>query len=155
MGTRKHGQSKTRFYGIWSGIISRCGANGDGISICARWRKFENFFNDMHGAYVEGLQIHRIKNDAGYTPDNCEWLTKREHAAVKRGKYRGAFTMKKTDFSLRITSARRKLDFSQIQAARAWGFSLETLRSWEQGERNPAGLYRAKLEKVLRRIEDR
>jgi DNA-binding transcriptional regulator YiaG len=58
-------------------------------------------------------------------------------------------------FSDRILAARRKLGFSQLLAARAWGFSLETLRSWEQGERNPAGLYRAKLEKVLKRIENR
>lgn len=59
------------------------------------------------------------------------------------------------NFSSRIRKARERLGLTQPSAARAWGFSLETLRSWEQGERNPAGLYKAKLEKILKRIEDR
>ena len=56
-------------------------------------------------------------------------------------------------FAVRIKAARQKAGLSQPKAAKAWGFSVDTLRCWEQEERNPAGLYRAKLEKVLKRIE--
>jgi DNA-binding transcriptional regulator YiaG len=53
----------------------------------------------------------------------------------------------------RIKSAREALGFSQAQAARKWGFAKQTIQAWEQGMRNPAGLYRAKLECILKRIE--
>lgn len=57
--------------------------------------------------------------------------------------------------SERIKVARLKVGLSQTKAARRWGFGPRTLEAWEQGVRNPAGLYREKLERVLRRIEGR
>ena len=64
--------------------------------------------------------------------------------------------MKKTNgksYGERIRVARGRLGWSGRQAARGWGFSQRTLGSWEQGVRNPAGLYREKLERILRRLE--
>ncbi len=57
-------------------------------------------------------------------------------------------------FAIRIKAARKKLGLSQEQAARNWGFSVGTLEAWEQEYRNPAGLYRQKLEEVLKQIEE-
>jgi DNA-binding transcriptional regulator YiaG len=53
----------------------------------------------------------------------------------------------------RIKRARYKLDLSQSAAAAKWGFAVQTLNAWECGTRNPAGLYREKLEEILERIE--
>lgn len=57
------------------------------------------------------------------------------------------------DFAERIKAARQKLELSQGEAARLWGFSHQLLGMWENGRRNPCGLYREKLEKILKRIE--
>jgi DNA-binding transcriptional regulator YiaG len=58
----------------------------------------------------------------------------------------------KESFSEQIKEAREKLGLSQRAAAREWGFTQATLRAWESGDRKPAGLYKEKLERVLRRV---
>ncbi len=79
----KHGMFGTRTYNIWGKMIQRCtnpkvynfdDYGGRGITVCARWRKFENFFADM-GEAPDGLSIERKENDKGYKPGNCEWAT--------------------------------------------------------------------------------
>ena len=60
----------------------------------------------------------------------------------------------KESFAKRMKAAREKLGISQAQAAKEWGFDLGTLQAWEQEYRNPAGLYREKLEGVLAQIEE-
>ena len=60
---------------------------------------------------------------------------------------------KMRSFSERLKAARKKLDISQAQAAKDWGFDLGTLQAWEQEYRNPYGLYREKLEGILKQIE--
>jgi DNA-binding transcriptional regulator YiaG len=60
---------------------------------------------------------------------------------------------KKESFAKRLKAAREKLGISQAEAAKKWGFDLGTLQAWEQEYRNPAGLYREKLEGVLQKIE--
>lgn len=50
----------------------------------------------------------------------------------------------------RIVAARTKQRLGQVAAAEKWGFSISTLQAWEQGIRNPAGLYLEKLEAILK-----
>jgi hypothetical protein len=88
---KKHGAVvggvKTRTYSKWAGMWSRCTnpkANsyehygGRGISVCERWKSFENFLADM-GEAPPGLSIDRYPdNDGNYEPGNCRWATSSE-----------------------------------------------------------------------------
>jgi hypothetical protein len=83
-------------YEIWSGIIRRClnpssssypRYGGRGISVCERWRKFENFLEDM-GPRPPGLTIDRLNNDGHYEPSNCAWRSYKDQARNKSGNRR-------------------------------------------------------------------
>lgn len=78
-----HGMSNSSEYKIWRGMISRCSNpktkcykdyGGRGITVCNEWNSFENFLKDM-GNRPNGLTLHRVNNDRGYSADNCVWAT--------------------------------------------------------------------------------
>ncbi len=80
----------TRF--AWRNMIQRCtnpnhkkyinyGARG--ITVCERWKIFENFLADM-GERPGNLQIDRIDNNKGYSPENCRWTTSKVNNNNKR-----------------------------------------------------------------------
>lgn len=56
---------------------------GRGITICRRWRRFENFLADM-GNRPKGKTLDRIKVNGNYEPGNCRWSTHAEQVANRR-----------------------------------------------------------------------
>lgn len=83
-----HGMSRTKMYERWRSMLRRCndvrskaypfyGARG--IKVCVEWHSFENFYKDMGSPPHKNAEIDRIDNDGGYSPDNCQWLTKTEN----------------------------------------------------------------------------
>jgi ribosome-binding protein aMBF1 (putative translation factor) len=58
-------------------------------------------------------------------------------------------------FPERIKEARKHLGLSQSALARKWGFPKQTICAWESGFRTPHGLYREKLERLLKRSSSR
>lgn len=83
-----HGMYGTKFHNSWRSMVTRCNGTAGldsikkyknkGITVCERWLKFKNFYEDMFPSYIEGLTIDRIKNEFGYFKENCRWATQKQ-----------------------------------------------------------------------------
>ena len=83
----------TPLHNRYVGIMGRCyqeGAinydryGGRGIKVCKEWQNFDNFARwAIDSGFSTELQIDRIDNDKGYSPENCRWITQHENARNK------------------------------------------------------------------------
>jgi hypothetical protein len=97
-GAIRHGMSELPTYIVWVQMRSRC-ANprskayprygGRGITVCAEWMHDFPAFNEWARAngYVHGLEIDRIDNDAGYSPENCRFVTPKKNCRNKSNNF--------------------------------------------------------------------
>jgi hypothetical protein len=85
---------KTKTYHAWRNMMARCTNSnfpqaadyiGRGITVCDRWKLFENFLVDM-GECPSDLMLDRIDNDSGYMPNNCRWTTRKVSNQNRRRK---------------------------------------------------------------------
>lgn len=91
-----------RLRDVWRHMIDRChnpqaddysryGAKG--VGVCSEWRSsFREFFEwATANGYAFGLQIDRIRERAGYCPDNCRWATRSQNQINKPGRSKVGF----------------------------------------------------------------
>ena len=97
-----HGCTHEPWYPTYAGMMTRCGHFGGapecnlrlyrdrGILVCIEWQKSPRAFGDWllaHG-WRKGLQIDRIDNSKGYSPENCRVVTCKENINNKRNTLR-------------------------------------------------------------------
>lgn len=81
-----HNMSKTRLYGIWRSMKSRCynktcggfqNYGGRGVTVCDDWKNSFEKFKDwaISNGYKDNLSIDRINVKGNYEPTNCRWIT--------------------------------------------------------------------------------
>jgi len=120
--TRRRSMRGHPLHKRWLGMIQRCTYPGDssyknygarGITVCKRWRKFENWLADMGLPPSPLHTLERKDNNKGYTPSNTVWATVQEQNSNRR-------------------VSRRIKAFGKTQTIRAWsrekGLAPSTIR---------------------------
>lgn len=95
---KKYKYRDLRLYRIWKAIQQRCSDKngreyhnygGRGIRVCDEWTDesngFERFYEwAMSNGYNKDLTIDRVDVNAGYSPDNCRWITNKKQQNNRR-----------------------------------------------------------------------
>lgn len=90
-----HNLTKHPLYKIWLAAKSRCTYpknigykhyGGRGITFCKKWMNdFQSFYGWARSAKWErGLQLDRINNNKGYSPQNCRFVRRIDNLRNKR-----------------------------------------------------------------------
>lgn len=97
-----HGRSGTPLYIAWRNLLDRTqnpkhfaykNYGGRGIRVCNQWQEsFSAFLRDMEASWRKGLELDRIDNEQGYSPENCRWVPRKENLRNKRS------TIRREDF---------------------------------------------------------
>lgn len=89
----KHGESRTRRYKTWNGIVQRCtnprnqafrNYGGRGITVCDNWLTYKGFTEDVPPPPDGDFSLDRIDNNRGYEPGNVRWATPKMQRANQR-----------------------------------------------------------------------
>lgn len=131
-----HGMARTALYNLWSGIIDRCTNpnapaykryGGRGITVCERWKSFENFYADMGDRPTIAHSVERRNNNKGYSPNNCFWGTRKEQANNKQTNV--LLRYKNKTQTMKQWSEELGLNYSALQHRRTAGWTTSRMLS--------------------------
>ena len=119
-----------------------------GIKVCDDWESWPSFaLWSISNGWVEGLEIDRINNSLGYTPDNCRFVDhiiqnqNRDLAAAHKGIREGQTKRWSNPFVCIDTG---DIFLTQIEASRTTGVDRKSLRMALSGKYQQAGGYKWK-----------
>lgn len=138
----KHGLRHHPLYQIWAGIKQRCynknsqyhhNYGGRGIAVCPEWVNAPKAFIEWCEAngYKNGLDIDRVNNDLGYSPENCRFVSRKVNNRNSRSAKWWWVEGVRYD--------------SLSQAAKVFGVHLQTISNWCDGYSNRTCTYPPKL----------
>jgi len=96
-----------------------------GITVCDRWRKFDNFLSDM-GERPAGHEIDRENSLGHYAPHNCSWAQMRDNRQRRR-------STKMTPAIRDAVAALRERGASYGAIARTFGLSKSAVGDFIRG----------------------
>ncbi len=136
----KHGLSwdengkMLNLYGRWLKMKSRCYNpnhksyhiyGGRGITVCDAWRDDYLVFHKwaMANGYKPGLSIERKDNMAGYSPQNCTWVSRTAQANNRRSNH--IINYKGNDYTLAQINKKYGLKHGTVIGRLSRGWSIE------------------------------
>lgn len=131
---------RLRLYNIWGNIKQRCynKKNKDyrryglrGIDICSEWHNYIHFKRwSLANGYLDNLEIDRINNDIGYSPENCQWITRAENTA-KSNRLRRKLSNKDV---IKLKHLYTVKNFSQYKLAKIFNLSQSNISNILSGK---------------------
>lgn len=88
-----HGDTGSAEHGIWANMLQRCynpndqhypNYGGRGIIVCKEWHDYAPFLVYMGRRPSPKYTLGRKDNNGDYTPDNCEWQTRKQQGRNRR-----------------------------------------------------------------------
>lgn len=83
---------------VWYSMQYRCNNpkredyeryGGRDITVCLEWKNYRSFWEwAQANGFKEGLELDRIDNNKGYSPDNCHFVTRKVNNNNKRNNRR-------------------------------------------------------------------
>lgn len=88
--TKSSGAIRAPLYKTWRSMLARCKGDhehnrwyaGKGITVCEEWEYDYTAFRDwaVKAGWKEGLSIDRVDTNKGYSPSNCQWVTRSQNS---------------------------------------------------------------------------
>ena len=95
---KTHGLSQHPLYHVWTSMMGRCRNKnhpnyhhygGRGITVCDEWLNTKTFIDWLEvNGYSDSLEVDRMDNDKGYSPENCHVVTRRVNCRNTRSNVR-------------------------------------------------------------------
>jgi len=135
----RHGESSSRLYRIWTGILQRTGNSnhkyydkygGKGVHVCDKWTKFRAFREwALANGYSDELTIDRLDSDGHYEPSNCEWVTPAENnkRMAVRANYGKNASIKLSPEDIKVIYEKYKNGCTQKELAKEYNVSQPTI----------------------------
>jgi len=99
-----------------------------GITVCDEWKNsFDSFYNwGKNNGYKKGLQIDRIDNSKGYSPDNCRFVTSQVNTNNRDNTFFVTYNNEKIALKLLLLKLQKEKDYCTIRT--------RIIRGWNHNE---------------------
>lgn len=121
-----HGDSRTPIYDRWRGMVKRCtkpyetaykNYGAKGVTVCREWETSYVSFRTwaLKNGFKKELQIDRIDNAKGHSPENCRWVTPKQQQNNRRNNIKLPSGETPMEASLRLGMTKRAV-YQRIKA---------------------------------------